>query len=192
MGQRLVVNISRNHKIISSTYFHWSGYTPTTFEIVSKMIANIESIHDIKTIHPLKLSYLAFEGVENDVALDETEKDAFIDYDKNAPEYILVTRTPNRNDGLLFVTQEGAASNAGSGEMTVEINLDNKTVMGDILYISEPEYEPDVMEALELPYDPHEELSYEEFQELADFYLSDENVQRMSLLYKGVIYGQIV
>lgn len=192
MGQRLVVNVTRNHHIISSAYFHWSGYTPTTFELVSKMLRNAKSIADIEKINQLKLSYLLYEGTEYNIALDDDEKPHFVGYENDGPEKILIGRQPDRNDGLLFLTEEGIDSNAGSGEMTVEINLDTNTVISDILYISEPEYEPDIMEAVELPHDPEGELSFDDFLELADFYLSTEDIQRLSLLYKGVIYGQIV
>lgn len=185
MGQRLVTNVKRDGKIILSTYFHWTGYTSSSFELSSIMIDNIRKIPNIKTISPLQLAARIYEGTDHNPALDEDERSRV--NKEPGTEHLFLPA--DRNEGLICVTDEGIAESANAGEVTVEIDLDKGTVIHDLLwhndYIDE---ETDVAPATVLEINPEGELSFDDYQELAAFYLDNKD-STVYFLYKGVEYS---
>lgn len=189
MGQRLVTNIKRNHKIILSAYFHWTGYSSSSFEMTSIMIDNIRNMPDAKTANSLKLAATIFEGTDHNPTLEMDERQR-LEKTMNLEGYESLLSTSDRNEGLIAITPKGIEELSGAGEVTVEIDITNETVINDLLYVNEyTDEEPDVAEVTMLPYNPEEELSFDNYQELAAFYLDNKDSYRF--MYQGQEYAGI-
>ena len=189
MGQRLVTNIKRDGQIILSAYFHWTGYSSSSFEMTSIMIDNIRNMPDAKIANSLKLATTIFEGTDHHPTLELHERQRF-EKTMDLKGYESLLSTSDRNEGLIAVTPKGINELCDAGEVTVEIDITNETVINDLLYLNEyTDEEPDVAEVTILPHSPENELSFNDYQELAAFYLDNKDNYRF--LYHGQEYAGI-
>ena len=60
MGERLVVEIKRNHKALASVYYHWSAYTQPALEILKSMYDVVLYKHHSMTDNELQLELIRF------------------------------------------------------------------------------------------------------------------------------------
>ena len=117
MGQRLNTEIVRRDKVISATYYHWSGYTipaiETTLDALEGLIRNKNTIDDLD---------MAVKAMENTGAgIAEDEKDE-IPKGRNYKDAI------DRNEGLIAITQDGInrTENAAEGDTAIIINKEGR------------------------------------------------------------------
>ena len=117
MGQRLNTEIVRRDKVISATYYHWSGYTipaiETTLDALEGLIRNKNTIDDLD---------MAIKAMENTGAgIAEDEKDE-IPKGRNYKDAI------DRNEGLIAISQDGInrTENAAEGDTAIIINKDGR------------------------------------------------------------------
>lgn len=102
MGQRLVINILHKDKVVCNAYYHWSGYTDSALEMINSI--ELERFNELYgDMRPIiaGINMLLKTGAS---------------FGKN------------RNDGLIEVDQYGIDNNLRWSEMTVDIDLDEKTV----------------------------------------------------------------
>lgn len=192
MGQRLVVNIVKGKHIIANCYFHWSGYTETAIEITKQVIANVQGIPNIKNKTPLDIAIEAFKLYGYNTGLDKNEVDyiasEYPDVDVNSIPY-----NNDRNEGIISIKPDGIQDSLSAGEMIVDINIDNDTVLAEYLYPDDSdEYGEDVMECNELTFNPKEPFAFDDIDVVGGEILGDDgSVKGGAYLYEGKTYYSV-
>lgn len=123
MGERLLIEIIKDDRLLANAYYHWGGYTSSSFEITNTIINNIDRI-DASNDVLYAVRLLETTGA----LLKETEieeMEAFAKGEKFDP-------AANRNDGLIAVSDEGKDDLGFWADALVEIDLDKKIVKLDV------------------------------------------------------------
>lgn len=151
MGQRLVVTIKKNQKPIMKVYYHWSAYTDSTYEELRTLWSIIKP-HKDEPLDELILNII--HGVENTV--DEAYKRTMsniptfnrschggIDGGKDSDEWNYITdkyphesfdSNPDRNCGLIAISDKGMDEMDMWAEGTAEIDLDTGMMHNNVYY----------------------------------------------------------
>ena len=171
MGQRLNIQIemdipnSSESKVLANSYYHWSGYTSSAYELV-KMIADSDYLKDDCTItDPVEKAIRLLEATGAGLTKDE--------FTDTYPEskYKLCT---GRNDGLIAISEKGITVIQNWEEARVTFNLSTNMVdMGGVYFLDEVDEEDEdgyVADIPELEYDLHTSIYefdkvYNEYQE---------------------------
>ena len=102
MGQRLVINIKHRKDIKCNAYYHWSGFTAEAMSIIKQMrLDKFEEKYGHMTPIIAGINLLISTGAN---------------FGKD------------RNEGLIEVDKEGIKNNLRWSEMTINIDLESKTV----------------------------------------------------------------
>lgn len=139
MGQRLVVQIEDNGEPLANAYYHWSGYTGSSIDMVNQILEYFDDQPDDLCDDPnttfamkgavgtkcLAVWLLYMTGARFN--LDETAR-LESERLKEQYEYCFDGKTVDRNDGLLCITREGMEKNLGWSEGTVYIDLSTKEI----------------------------------------------------------------
>lgn len=133
MGQRLNIEIKEKGKVIANAYYHWSAYTGSSMELVKTIINKLDTInYDNSIVRAIKLLETTGSGLDND-ELRFVNK-----YIPNAEKYNFAPTT-GRNDGLTAVSEEGIEETEMWEEQRVEINIDTKRILFDVLWVVDKE-----------------------------------------------------
>lgn len=113
MGQRLNTEITRGDKIITATYYHWSGYTKSAIEITLDALEGL--IRNKNTVDDLDMAVRAMENTGAGIAEDEKNE---IPKGRNYKDAV------DRNEGLIAITQDGIdrTESAAEGDTAIIIN----------------------------------------------------------------------
>lgn len=129
MGQRLVINIvGRSGDIVANMYYHWDGYTMNALQNCIEILSNYKQQPEYLTeiekviasctgINPLTAGFRGLTPDEKEYIQTEI------------PDIILpaITGKPNRNEGLLAVSQDGIERNENHSEYYAEVNVSKLT-----------------------------------------------------------------
>lgn len=189
MGQRLVVNLVRDNEIIANSYFHWSGYTETALQMTGNIIANLQSMKDLKKANPLDIAIAAFAIPDYTPGFDSSERD-YIEKNYTDRDISEIPFNNDRNEGLMAISKQGIDDSVSAGEMIVDIKIDDGTIVGEFVYPDESdEYGDDAMEVIELTKNPMDPMTYDEFYEFEEQLLDDDGrLKPGSFIYKGMVY----
>lgn len=161
MGQRLVIQIEKNEKIIAALYYHWSAYSTAALAETQKLIEFIKSKNlDDKNAKASDIALCLIRFAENN--------GGGIDGGKNSNEYNYITslypcetfkeKDIDRNEGLIAISENGISELHDWSEGDIYINLDKKTISDYVFsqwydeldkfneaykeYVDEKEYKP--------------------------------------------------
>lgn len=154
MGQRLNIEIVENGEVLANAYFHWSGFTSSSFKTAQKVLENINKIsYENRIINAVKLLETTGAG------LTKEEEEYIL---KTIPEAdkISFKKAVDRNEGLIAVSEKGIDETRKWEEARVTIDLITKTVDFQALfqYGSKEEYEEVNGEGCEYP--THENIDF--------------------------------
>ena len=120
MGERLNLEIKSNGKAQANAYYHWSGYTSSSYYMAKEAIANIDRI---KVEDPILRAIRILETTG--AGLPQYEKEEakkLFPNEKFAP-------CEGRNDGLIAISKEGMKETRQWEEARVTIDLDKEMVI---------------------------------------------------------------
>lgn len=125
MGQRLVINIEKNEKVIAAIYYHWSAYTSSALYETKKVI---DCIYDHKNETQEEMLLRLIKHLEkNGGGIRGADKE--FDYIKALyPNEQFKTENYSRNDGLIALSKDGISALQSWSEGDVFINLDEDRV----------------------------------------------------------------
>lgn len=122
MGQRLNIEIMENGKVLANSYYHWSGYTSSSFETTQEVLNKIVEVsHKNRVINAVKLLEVTGAG------LSDEEKAYLLKKVKSAAK-ISFAECRGRNDGLIAVSPNGIKETECWEEARVIIDLTSRTV----------------------------------------------------------------
>lgn len=126
MGQRLCMTIKRKGKPIANAYYHWSGYTGSSYEIVRDVYDYISSNNSDDK------KYLAIKALESTGATLTRYDNEFNDIDKllmldkyDEDDFVIGN---DRNAGLIACFPDSMASNEECAEEFADIDIDTKLI----------------------------------------------------------------
>lgn len=125
MGQRLVIEIKDGDAVLANAYYHWSGYTETSLNLLNEVM-NKGIFNNI----PIKISkgdeqLYAIKLLETTGAkiLEEDLKIARLKFPMNEFE-----ASKNRTDGLIAFSEKNVNKNMDSAEAIISIDLKSRTI----------------------------------------------------------------
>ncbi len=132
MGQRLNLEIKKKGKVLANAYYHWSAYTGSAYDITATaymwLLSNKDSYKDDRL-----LAIRALE--ETGAGLPNWDKDDDYIRIKNIRKYSSVEfqESRDRNAGIIGCFPNSIKSTQDWAEGTSVIDLDNMTIMFDVL-----------------------------------------------------------
>ena len=125
MGQRLVIEIKEGDTVLANAYYHWSGYTETSLNLLNEVM-NKGILNNI----PIKFSkgdeqFYAIKLLETTGAkiLEEDFKIATLKFPMNEFE-----TSKNKTDGLIAFSEKNINKNMDSAEAIISIDLKSRTI----------------------------------------------------------------
>lgn len=125
MGQRLVIEIKEGDTVLANAYYHWSGYTETSLnllnEVMNKGILNnipIKFSKGDEQLYAIKL--LETTGAK---ILEEDFKIATLKFPMNEFE-----TSKNKTEGLIAFSEKNINKNMDSAEAIISIDLKSRTI----------------------------------------------------------------
>ena len=197
MGQRLVIDIRDNEKVLANAYYHWSGYTGSAIELTNQILDNIDHVNPEYTDIQKAVWLLYKTGARFN------EKECYWmgkqGIDIEPFEFAFDGHPIDRNEGLVCVSEKGETENVTWEEAHVDINILTKEVCFYALNVeSKDEYQKEVEEgyypAIEevQTFDIPDELefSYDEWQEFAAVVLDliSEGKYQLATLDRSLVY----
>ena len=143
MGQRLVVEIGKDNKLLATIYFHWSGYTRSTYEECRKIVNILEGKEvnstSLNTADLTKLELVEIHTKRAEEDLRERLLRGMEDLGGGADiedvEYIENTlgikcnnQKVSRNNGLVQFSEAQMNDAIGWAEASARIDLDDRTI----------------------------------------------------------------
>lgn len=194
MGQRLNIEIKNGDKLLANAYYHWSGYTSSSLELTEMILENIDKVQcEDEVIKAIKLLEITGAGLTDREI--EWAKENIHNFDKYQFQECL-----GRNEGLIGISEKEMANTEYWEEERVEIDILNRKVKFDVLWIStREEYKADYEDYNEgEPYDdiPLYDIdfynipfdNFKEFKKLIMF-LIDNEIYRIRLVNSENIYS---
>ncbi len=136
MGQRLVLTIKNNSKILANSYYHWSAYTDSAAEITNRCIETFKHTKYTNDLD-IALEMLASTGA----GLTDDEVPEF--FRMKAKDPLIQIIPPNaldRDSGLIAVSKKGMENSQGWSEGDVVINIEDKVVDFVVLYYPDDDW----------------------------------------------------
>ncbi len=125
MGQRLVIEIKEGDTVLANAYYHWSGYTETSLnllnEVMNKGILNnipIKFSKGDEQLYAIKL--LETTGAK---ILEEDLKITTLKFPMNEFE-----TSKNKTEGLIAFSEKNINKNMDSAEAIISIDLKSRTI----------------------------------------------------------------
>lgn len=187
MGQRLEICITTNNMELANAYYHWSAFTSSAFELAKDIVMAIKN-RRVRQKDEIKKAIRLLEITGAGVTVDEKEflkcGSRFKNF-KLAPCY-------GRNAGLIAVSPEGRKITRDWQEGQVFIDIEGKMVMFDVwaTYYGEEEvkeyYEDEKIEPKVLGCPPNGWMSFDEFIDMADGYMSGNWYKCGDIYYHGI------
>lgn len=123
MGQRLNIEIINDNGILANCYYHWSGYTLASIDLLKQIIEEIGRKESIKGNVEEAIALLRHTGAEfNHEAWEEAFKEGLV-LSSEAPQ------CKGRTCGLIAVTANSMRETRKWEEGRITINLDQLTFL---------------------------------------------------------------
>lgn len=75
MGERLVVRVKRNDKLLATSYYHWSAYTQPALHILKSMRDHVLNKHEMLDDNQIKLAMIRFAERSTHLGYFETNEE---------------------------------------------------------------------------------------------------------------------
>lgn len=136
MGQRLVIKIKDSKgDLLATQYMHWSGYTGSTLEC---MVALHDTIKDMGEIREEKKYAVSL--------LRKAFTSAALTGEAARSLGIKETRTLNRNEGLIDITEEEMDDSVGWAEATCSVCLYEGYTVDELLWSTDAFFQQEIEE----------------------------------------------
>lgn len=180
MGQRLVITVRKEQEDIAKIYFHWSGYSESALEETRSLLKDIDTNEE--DIKELQLNIIrACEsmggGIDGGAGSEE------FSYVCNMFPNVSFKEDPNRNCGLVALSERGMSEMQCWIDKNIVIDLDCNRIYNSVFYEyhSIEEYEAETDQSADSVY------CYESDIDIADFRVEyiDEVIDFISLVIRA-------
>jgi len=168
MGQRLIVNIINQQGILTSGYYHWSGYTLPSVRKTLELIDELEeddpkgaSFTKLDAIRLLESTGAGLTQEEKKVAQTKYPDESFAD-------------AVDRTRGLIKISEEEIERNDSLMEELVTVNVETERILFDVFsyFEQKEELEKLLQETLPNPsprlsVDPTQIMDFDTFRQFA-------------------------
>lgn len=139
MGQRLVITIEKGNETICSVYQHWSGYTLSAAETLKDLckVINPDDSKEKTILSILRFLEKQGGGIDGGKGSDEWKV-----FEKMFPEESFF-ENPNRNSGLIDITEEGISNSLCWADETASINIDQRQVYNGTFWCDDDDDDED-------------------------------------------------
>ena len=154
MGQRLNIEIVENGEVLANAYFHWSGFTSSSFKTAQQVLDHLDEVsHENRIINAVKLLETTGAG------LTDEEKEYMLETVPGADK-ISFKKAIDRNNGLISISEKGVDGTRLWEDVRVTIDLTSKTVdfQAVFQYNSKEEYKEVCKE--ECAYPTYEDINF--------------------------------
>ena len=188
MGQRLVVKILKDNKMFATVYFHWSGYTRSTYNECRKIINILEGNEtnstSLDTSNMTKLNFInrTTKRTEEDLherlirGMEDLGGGADIedvDYIENTLGIKCKKENVSRNEGLVQFSEAQMEDALGWAEALATIDLDERTVDVNAFCLFDEEYDSEYYKEEDFAEVPDDmsltRMKFEELENVIDF-----------------------
>lgn len=158
MGQRLVVSIKANDKLLANAYYHWSGYTGSSIGCTEIIIETIKSMDKVEPDVRTAVYLLRSTGAD----LIETEKDKVSEELKDLYQNL---KPANRNDGIISITKEQMSEYQSYSEGDVIIDIGTNDIYFGVYWVDMLDKDHmikkhDLFPVTSVPYINHADIPY--------------------------------
>lgn len=183
MGQRLNIEIKENGKVLANAYYHWSGYTSSSVNLIQIILDNVEKIYcEDRTINAIKLLEVTGAGLT----------DQEVEYAKKHIKDFNFAECTGRNDGLIAISKRGIKETRRWEEARVEMDLISKTINFDAIWKRTiEEYKEDYEQYGDEKYDyipvydiSFDDIQFDKFSEFKELILGLINSERYQIKLK--------
>ena len=129
MGQRLNLEIWNDGKVLANAYYHWSAYTSSSAELVSKALDYIQNNPDFASndlLYAIRVLEATGAGL---TTLDKNYADTSARLGGNH-----FAECTGRNNGLISISEDGISETRFWSEGTVLIYLDERRLSFDVFF----------------------------------------------------------
>lgn len=127
MGQRLVINLISEGKILANAYYHWGAYSSSALHTLKPIIEELR-IQEEQNYKPTMLDAVRLLQATK-AELPDREFEVM---KKLYPNFKRNTEIISRNDGLIGITEKEKETSTYWAEGTIYVDLDNKTFDFDV------------------------------------------------------------
>lgn len=138
MGQRLNIEIKIKDKVVANSYYHWSAYTETALNLVSRILMKYDAVEEKNpALYGLRL--LCLTGASG-LSLDEVNyaykhiKGFNIAAEDKKTHLYKYNICNDRDNGLIAISKKGIRETRAWEEGRVTIDITNKLVNFDVFY----------------------------------------------------------
>ena len=210
MGQRLVIHIKKDDKVIGNCYYHWSAYTRSALELVYDIIknynsrlSNVKLDDDIFALRCFSMSDKDGLDTKSQAGLSE---DSLKNMQKKYPHLDdwALPKVVDRNEGIIGTTKRDMDNSKDNEEGAVYIDFTNKVIDFEVYsyYGSVDAWKEEMEEihgekidATSLPTSPYdvETFNFIEIEDMMEFFesLIGKSVGYYFLDGKGEVCGMI-
>lgn len=194
MGQRLIINISNGEDIIATSYYHWSGYTDSAFElceIISERMQNDEYLSISDNNEHLEQIKKAVDLLSSTGARLQKDEKRYANA-KYLGVFVSLPFATNRKDGMIAISKDCIIDLNQWGEAFVKIDLNSGDIEFEVW-----NYDEDIEEFRNW-------YQIEENEEIPEISIHPEHLKYSNLkefrqeisnldyfLYDGIIYSKI-
>lgn len=128
MGQRLVINVIKNHTPIFNIYYHWSAYTVSALYEADKLLNYLlrpENYNDL-VLSAIKYCESNGGGITGFKDFEEAKR--------LYPDHNFKEDDISRNYGLIAITADGMNNNMSWAEGTIDIDFDNDLINNNVFF----------------------------------------------------------
>lgn len=129
MGQRLNLEIWNDGKVLANAYYHWSAYTPSSAELVSKALEYIQNNPDFSSndlLYAIRVLEATGAGL---TTLEKNYADTASRLGGNN-----FAECNGRNYGLIAISEDGISDTRFWAEGTVLIYLDERRLSFGVFF----------------------------------------------------------
>jgi len=138
MGQRLVIDICNNERVLVNCYWHWSGYTSSALDLTEKIISKYDD-----AVSELAKRGIADERLAAVKALEGTGASlttcARKLFKEIYPNEQFEERELDRNEGLIELDDSQMEDSRGCGEEFVSVNISSRRVNFEVIHNADEE-----------------------------------------------------
>lgn len=134
MGQRLNLEISRGKKVIANSYYHWSAYTESAYDLTNQCIDYLENnMHKFKDDKLLAIKALEATGAGLPEYAGETDSDYTRIVNMSKYRNVEFQKCSSRNEGIIGCFKKSIETTQQWAEGSVFIDLDDLSICFDVL-----------------------------------------------------------
>lgn len=137
MGQRLTIEIKNKDKSLACAYYHWSGYTDSSLQILNLFMEAYSLLKDKNEISDQYKAVIALRATG--AGLIENPNDVLDSTDIPEEIYFEDEEILDRNAGLIYISNDNIEDALYWSEGPITIDLESETICFEVVRYEDAE-----------------------------------------------------